>query len=207
MAVGTQFSGEGLYVHPGAQALIFDLDGTIADTMPLHYQAWSETVREYGHEYPAEVFWSLAGMPCEMIVPEVNRRFGWKLPPRDVAAKKEQRFRVLMPQIRPLEPVMKIVREYQGRLKMAVGTGGRRRVVEQTLRHLGLHETFDAVIAAEDVQKHKPEPETFLKCAELLQVPPWTCQVFEDGDLGLIAARRAGMIATDVRPFLKGLPG
>ena len=195
-----------LKVHPDAAALIFDLDGTLADTMPLHYRAWRDAVAACGHDYPEEIFYELAGMPCTTILPRVNERFGWKLDTAAVAADKERRFLELIAEIRPIEPVMAIVRQQRGRMPMAIGTGGLRRVVELTLRALRLEGVFAATVAAEDVERHKPEPDTFLRCASLLGVEPARCQVFEDGELGLIAAARAGMIVTDVRPCLAG-PG
>lgn len=193
-----------LQLHPDAAALIFDLDGTLADTMPLHYQAWRDAVAACGHHYPEEVFYELAGMPCTAILPKVNARFGWNLDEVAVAADKERRFLELIGRIRPIEPVMSIVRAQRGRMPMAIGTGGLRRVVELTIRALGLEGVFAATVAAEDVARHKPEPDTFLRCAELLGVEPGRCQVFEDGELGLVAAARAGMIVTDVRPSLLG---
>jgi len=103
--------------------------------------------------------------------------------------------------VKPIEPVAEIARKYYGKLPMAVGTGGHREAVEQTLIITGLRKYFDIIITANDVDNFKPHPETFLKCAELMNVEPEFCEVFEDGDLGLEAAQMAGMIATDVRSW------
>ncbi|MBE0668196.1 MAG: HAD-IA family hydrolase, partial [Bacteroidales bacterium] len=101
--------------------------------------------------------------------------------------------------VMPTEPVAALVRKYNGILPMAVGTGGHREAVEKTLEITGLRKYFDIIVTANDVEQHKPDPETFLRCAELMSVEPVFCEVFEDGDLGIEAAHRAGMIATDVR--------
>ena len=99
----------------------------------------------------------------------------------------------------PIEPVIALVQKYYGKIPMSVGTGGHREAVEKTLEIIGLRKYFDILVTANDVTKFKPHPETFLRCAELMNVAPADCEVFEDGDLGIEAARRAGMIATDVR--------
>jgi HAD superfamily hydrolase (TIGR01509 family) len=70
------------------------------------------------------------------------------------------------------------------------------------LKELEIDRLFDFIVTADDVDRHKPEPDTFLKCAELMGVEPEFCQVFEDGELGMKAALKAGMLLTDVRPFV-----
>ena len=103
--------------------------------------------------------------------------------------------------IKPIEPVAEIVRKYYGKLPMAVGSGGHKEAVEKTLEVIGMRKYFDIVITANDVQQYKPHPETFLKCAELMEIDPEFIEVFEDGDLGIEAALSAGMMATDVRSW------
>jgi HAD superfamily hydrolase (TIGR01509 family) len=84
---------------------------------------------------------------------------------------------------------------------MAVGSGGNRQAVNETLEVLDLLPYFDVIIAAEDVENHKPAPDTFLKCAELLNTNPHDCLVFEDGDRGIEAAKKAGMQVIDITPW------
>jgi beta-phosphoglucomutase-like phosphatase (HAD superfamily) len=105
-------------------------------------------------------------------------------------------------EIRLIEPVVAIAQKYQGVLPMAVGTGNTRKLTEMLLEVSGLKKYFTVVITADDVVHHKPHPETFLLCAQKMNVSPQLCQVFEDGQAGLLAARSGGMIATDVRPFV-----
>ncbi len=104
--------------------------------------------------------------------------------------------------VRIIEPVARLAREYHGRLPMSLGTGGTRELAALTMKAIGMDRYFDVVVTADDVTRHKPAPETFLRCAELMGVEPRYCQVFEDGDQGLEAARSAGMVPTDVRPYL-----
>lgn len=185
-----------------AKGLIFDMDGTVVDSMPVHFLAWKLTAREHGFEYTEELFYGLAGMPTHKIVPVVNERLGLALDPEEFSRRKEELFLENLKEVRPIEPVADIVRRYHGKLPMSIGTGGKRYIAELTLKMIGFDRYFDAIVAADDVENHKPFPDTFLKCAELMGIEPHLCQVFEDGDMGILAGERAGMIVTDVRPFL-----
>lgn len=105
---------------------------------------------------------------------------------------------MLLDNVKPL-PLIDVVKAYYGRKPMAVGTGSEHAMAEMLLQHLGLRDYFDVIVGADDVTKHKPEPETFLRCAELLGVRPDQCVVFEDADFGVEAAKRANMAIVDVR--------
>ncbi|HOP74633.1 MAG TPA: beta-phosphoglucomutase family hydrolase [Bacillota bacterium] len=192
-----------LTVDPRARGLIFDIDGTLIDTMPAHLQAWQETARRYGFEYPEKLFYQLAGMSTGEIVHYINCQQGLNLDPETIIQAKNEAYLRLNENIQVIKPVFRIVQEYAGKLPMALGTGEYRQVALVNLQITGLDRYFDKIVTADDVTRCKPDPETFLKCAELMKIPPEYCQVFEDGDKGLEAARRGGMIATDVRPFLK----
>ncbi len=184
---------------PGA---IFDCDGTLADTMPLHYRAWVETLERYDTEFAEQLFYDLGGVPTLNIVHILNDRFGYALHPDEVAHAKEARYEELLPQAEPVPQIVELVRAYHGRMPLAVASGGLRRLVDKTVAALGLTAHFDAVCTAEDVPRGKPEPDLFLLAAERMGVAPSGCVVFEDADLGLEAARRAGMTGIDVRPWV-----
>lgn len=187
---------------PRARALLFDMDGTLADTMPLHFWAWRRFLCDMGIDYPKAMFQELAGMPTQAIVGLVNERFGVHLEPHVAAEDKERLFASRLREVKPIEPVVALARHWRGAMPMAVGTGGRRCLAERILETVGLGGWFEIIVAAEDVAHHKPAPDTWLCCARHLGVLPEYCQVFEDGDLGIEAARHAGMIATDIRPYL-----
>lgn len=186
---------------------IFDCDGTLADTMPLHYRAWTETLEPLGVSFSERLFYDLAGVPTVDIVRILNNRFGHRLDPEAVAHDKEVRYEELLPQAPPVPRVVALVREYRGRYPLAVASGGIRRLVLKTVEALRIAECFDAVCTAEDVSRGKPEPDLFLLAATRLAVPAVECVVFEDSDLGLEAARRAGMQGVDIRPWLPHPPG
>jgi HAD superfamily hydrolase (TIGR01509 family) len=184
------------------RGVIFDCDGTLADTMPLHFRAWSETLANRAAEMSEQLFYDLGGVPTLDIVHILNDRFGYRLDAEETAAAKEARYEALLPHAQPVARVVELVREYHGSYPLAVASGGIRRLVVETVRALGLAECFQAVCTAEDVARAKPEPDLFLLAAVRISVAAADCVVFEDSDLGLEAARRAGMQAVDIRPWL-----
>lgn len=190
-------------IKPGIKGLIFDLDGTLADTMPLHFQGWQSACRKYGAEIDNAFLRKHTGSPGWMIAGEIIKKcnLGETVTIEDILNEKLSLFFRDQHIVKPILPVVDIVKKYYGILPMAVGTGGHREAVERTLQITGLKKYFDIVITANDVTNFKPHPETFLMCAKLMNVEPRFIEVFEDGDLGIEAAIAAGMTATDVRPW------
>jgi beta-phosphoglucomutase-like phosphatase (HAD superfamily) len=180
-------------------ALIFDCDGTLADTMPAHYRAWIEILRPYGINFTEERFYAMGGMPTGKILMQLFSEVGKEPDVTLLTRKKEEAFIEKMSEIRPIEKVVAIARQWRGTLPMAVASGGHRYMVEMTLRHIGILDWFPIVVAAEDTTRHKPEPDVFLEAARRMGVVPSECTVYEDTDLGIEAARRAGMRWVDVR--------
>lgn len=191
-----------IQIDKNAKGLIFDMDGTLADSMPIHFIAWKLTAAENGFEYTEKQFFETAGMPTHKIVPVINKELGLNLDPVKFSHRKEELFLENIQNVKLIEPVAEIIREYHNILPMAIGTGGKKAIAKLTLEILGFDKYFNIIVSAEDVLNHKPYPDTFLKCAELMKVEPQYCQVFEDGEMGLIAAKKAGMIVTDIRPYL-----
>lgn len=183
------------------RGLIFDCDGTLADTMALHYTAWEETFAAQGLACPLEFLIRHNGKPTDRIVALYNVEFSQSIDVERFTADKERRTHVLLDQARPLEPVAALARRYHGCLPMAVVSGSNRANVERALRATGLRDLFAVVLTADDGLPPKPAPDLFLEAARRLGVEPRRCQAFEDADAGLEAAHRAGMLATDVRPF------
>jgi len=182
---------------------IFDCDGTLADTMPLHFRSWCETLTRRGGAMSETLFYELGGVASTEIVRILNDRDGFGLPVEETAAEKEALYVQLLPHAPPVAPVVALVRAWAARYPLAVASGGIRPLVETTLTGLGIRDLFRAVITAEDVRRGKPDPEIFLLAAERLGVAPARCIVFEDSELGLEGARRAGMLPVDVRPWVK----
>lgn len=191
-----------LDIDPKAEGLIFDMDGTLADSMPIHFEAWKITAREHGFEFTEDQFLGMAGMPTWRIVPVINERLGLNIDPEKFSRRKEQVFLELLTDVKPVEPVVELVYRYHNKIPMSIGTGGKREIAMLTIKMMGLDKYIDILVAADDVINHKPAPDTFLECARLMGIEPSLCQVFEDGEMGLKAAEAAGMIATDIRPYV-----
>ena len=183
------------------RGLVFDCDGTIADTMPLHYKAWVAALREHDADFPEALFYEMAGIPTVRIIEILNEKHGYELPVQEASDLKERLYVELLPQVVPIEPVVYLVNRYAGALPMAVATGGTRAIVNKTLGSLKLLEHFRVVVTADDVANGKPAPDIFLEAARRLGVAPELCYAFEDAELGLQAARAAGMTAVDIRPM------
>jgi len=181
------------------QALIFDCDGTLTDSMPLHYVAWVQTLQRYGIEFPEERFYAMGGVPTDKIIRILCEEQAVSGDVVQIAAEKEAAFLLTLADVTANEPVCAIARRHHGKLPMAVASGGIRSVVIDQLIKIEMHDYFATVVAAEDTRRHKPEPDVFLEAARRLGVEPSGCVVFEDTDIGLLAARRAGMDAVDVR--------
>jgi len=185
---------------PGTAGLIFDCDGTLADTMPIHYRAWVKILAAHGIPFPEDRFYSLGGMPTSKIIQLLSGELGVVVHDLDaVVHAKESAYVEFMNEVTIIEQVAAIARDNRGKLPQAVASGGYRAVIQQTLKQVGIADWFDAFVCAEDTEKHKPEPDVFLEAARRLKVDPVKCVVFEDTDLGMEAARRAGMFGVDVR--------
>lgn len=184
------------------RGIIFDCDGTLADTMPLHWQAWQTVTRRYKLNFSEARFYSLGGVPSRDILRMLGEEQGVALDPLTAAKEKESAYLPMLPQVREIQIVSNIAREQHGKIPLAVASGGMKHIIEQVLVHLGLRPLFDAVVTSEDVQRQKPAPDIFLEAARRIGVPPENCRAYEDTDLGMDSIRAAGMEAVDVRELL-----
>lgn len=186
-----------------AKGLIFDIDGTLVDSMPVHLKACQITCQKRGFDFPEDLLYRAAGMPTEKVFNLLIDQLGLDFDGEELAKEKDDIYMRLGHEIKPIQPVVDIVFNMSGVVPMSLGTGANRAMAELNIASIGLDKHFDILVCAEDVSNHKPFPDTFLKCAELMDVAPEFCQVFEDGDLGLQAATKAGMISTDIRLYLE----
>ena len=184
--------------------LLFDCDGTLADTMPLHYRAWRATLDQAGHPilFPEAQFYSWAGVPAYEILERLARDHGVSLPLAELTHAKEMAYQKLIPELTPIAPVLAEVRRFHGVCPMGVVSGGMRELVEETLEVLGVRACFGVVVGSAEVKRGKPEPEGMLLAARILGVEPSACVVYEDAAAGIEAARRAGMRAVDITRFI-----
>jgi beta-phosphoglucomutase family hydrolase len=192
-----------LKLPPGPfRAYLFDCDGTIADSMPLHYIAWKKALAEWNCEYDEDLFYSWGGKPVRNIIADLNAMQGLDMPIDAVANRKEGYYHELLPQLKGIEEVLEHIEAQHGRIPFAVVSGSRRSSVEGSLKVLNLLDKFDTIVAAEDYKNGKPAPDGFLLAAQRLGVAPAECLVFEDTALGIQAATAAGMASVLV-PFIQ----
>jgi HAD superfamily hydrolase (TIGR01549 family) len=184
------------------KALIFDCDGTLADTMPLHWLAWQAITSRHNVIFPEDRFYALGGVPSRHILQMLREEQRLSIDPIAVSREKEEEYLKLMAQVGPIHEVVEIAKDHAGKLPMAVASGGTRPVIEKVLRHLNIRELFAAVVTSEDVEHQKPAPDIFLEAARRLGVPAKNCRAYEDTDIGLTAIRTAGMDAVDVRTLI-----
>ncbi|MEP2774602.1 MAG: HAD family phosphatase [Luteolibacter sp.] len=179
----------------GFEAVIFDCDGTLVDSMPAHFDAWCEALAAYGAGgvFKEDVFFAMGGRPTKDIVVDLNSEYDLRLDPEAIALAKREAYLAKLGQVEFIDEVADFAKSLRGRVPMAVASGGSRYVVEKTLRLLDCSDWFDEVVTADDVQNGKPSPDIFLKAAQLLGVAPEKCLVLEDAPPGVIAAQAAGM--------------
>jgi len=175
------------------RAYLFDCDGTIVDSMPLHYIAWKKALAEWNCPFEEELFYSWGGRPVREIITALNEMHGLAMPVDSVAKRKESLYFELEDQLKAIPDVIEHIEAKHGHIPLAVVSGSRRTSVLHSLSALGLVEKFDVLVCAEDYARGKPAPDCFLKAAEQLGVAPQDCLVFEDTEMGIEAAKAAGM--------------
>jgi HAD superfamily hydrolase (TIGR01509 family) len=186
---------EGLF-----RAYLFDCDGTIADSMPLHFIAWKKSLAEWNCEFSEELFYAWGGRPTEEIISTLNQRQGLSMPVESVARRKEEFYFELLPKLRAVPEVLEHIEAQHGRIPFAVVSGSARDSVTASLETLKLLDKFDTLVCAGEYEKSKPDPEAFLLAASKLGVAPKNCLVFEDTKMGIQAATAAGMASVRVPP-------
>jgi beta-phosphoglucomutase family hydrolase len=186
-----------------AKALIFDLDGTVANTMQNHFTAWRKAILPYGIDFTADLFMQLTGMPRKATINKLNELYGTSMDPQVVGDIKGTHYYAIANETQPIPVVTDIVRKYHTLLPMSIGTGSTKFGAHKTLKAIGMERYFDVVITADDIVYPKPHPETFLKCSEFMGIKPEKCVVFEDGILGIQAAKEAGMMVIDINDHYK----
>jgi HAD superfamily hydrolase (TIGR01509 family) len=180
------------------RAYLFDCDGTIVDSMPLHYVAWKKALGEWNCPFEEELFYAWGGRPVTEIISALNQMHGLAMPVDGVAKRKEDLYFELEDQLKAIPEVIEHIEAKHGHIPLAVVSGSRRKSVVHSLSALGLLDKFDVLVCAEDYSRGKPAPDCFLTAAARLGVEPGDCLVFEDTAMGIDAATAAGMASVRV---------
>lgn len=188
---------------PPYKALIFDCDGTLADTLPVHFQTWSASLQSVGADISRDWYYKYCGTSAQEMLQILKDSFGYQFDSEAIIVERQKHYQSLLDTVNEVQAVAEIVRNHHKKVPMAVASGGERIVLEATLNNIRLRNFFDVVVSIDDVEKGKPEPDIFLLAAQKLNISPQDCIVYEDSDGGLEAARRAGMRSIDVRVLLQ----
>jgi HAD superfamily hydrolase (TIGR01509 family) len=183
------------------RAYIFDCDGTVVDSMPLHYRAWKAALAEWNCDFPEDLFYAWGGKPVRNIIADLNQIYSLNMPIDALAIHKEALYLAQLPSLKVIPEVVEHITAQHGRIPLAVASGSRRDSVVGSLTTVGLLNSFNTIVSAGDYIHAKPAPDCFLLAAERLGVAPKDCLVFEDTQLGIQAATAAGMASVMV-PFI-----
>jgi beta-phosphoglucomutase family hydrolase len=181
-------------------AYLFDCDGTIVDSMPLHYVAWKKALAEWNCVFDEQLFYAWGGTPVAEIISLLNERQGLSMSVESVSSRKESFYLELLPQLKAVPEVVEHIDDQYGRIPFAVVSGSSRESVSASLATLKLLDRFDTLVCAGDYKNSKPDPEAFLLAAARLGVAAEICLVFEDTDMGIQAAKAAGMASVKIPP-------
>ena len=188
-----------LNLPPGPfDAYLFDCDGTIVDSMPLHYVAWTRTLAEWNCTFPEDLFYAWGGRPVAEIIADLNREQGLAMPVEAIAKRKEAMYFDVLPTIQAIPEVLEHIHLSHGQIPFAVVSGSTRDSVTASLDALKILDRFETLVCAGDYTQGKPHPEPFLMAAERLGVAPERCLVFEDTEMGIQSATAAGMASVKV---------
>ena len=179
-------------------AYLFDCDGTIVDSMPLHYIAWKQALGEWGCTLDEDLFYCWGGKPPVEIIATLNQMHGLNMPTEAVAERKENLYYGLLPQLKPVPEVLAHIDAQKGRIPFAVVSGSTRESIVKSLTTVGLLDRFSIFVGSEDYARSKPAPDAFLTAAARLGIAPKDCLVFEDTDMGIQSATAAGMATVRV---------
>ena len=180
------------------KAYLFDCDGTIVDSMPLHYVAWKKALAEWNCEFDEKLFYAWGGMPVTEIIATLNTQQGLAMPVEELQSRKEGLYFEILHELKGVPEVLEHIKASHGQIPFAVVSGSTRDSVTRSLEAVGLLDKFETLVCAGDYRKSKPDPEPFLIAAERLGVAPKDCLVFEDTDMGIQAATAAGMASVKI---------
>lgn len=193
MKTSTDFSR--FYPKRKYAGYIFDCDGTLADSMPLHHATWVYSLKKAGatFDFDYALMCQWGGKSMAQTLTDLNALYGCELAVETVRAAQTEYILQHLPNVQPIVPIVALARELHTQAPVSVASGGHRHHVHTTLKAIGVDTLFDIVVTQEDVTHNKPAPDIFLLAAEKMGIEPQDCLVFEDSPTGIAAAQAAGM--------------
>lgn len=182
-------------------AFIFDMDGTLVDSMPAHLAAWEDALNKQGLPIHINFVAERGGMPTLKIAEQYQQHYQVNIDGPKLLNDKRAGFDALWHKVERIPASCEVLAEFASSKKLGLGTGAERVNMDRITNNLKLTDYFQAMVCAEDVAAHKPEPDTFLQVAQRLEVEPKRCLVFEDTPFGIRAAHNAGMDCVVVKNF------
>jgi HAD superfamily hydrolase (TIGR01509 family) len=185
------------------RAAIFDFDGTLVDSMPLHYEAYRRVLAAEGIDLARETFFGAVGGTAGEVIPRLLGDRTCAVPPAELHRRKKAELTTLLDEGPvPVLGAAVLLEVLAGTHRLAIASSGSRPGITQMLAGLGWTDLFEVVVTGEDVDHGKPAPDPFLLAAERLGVAPEECVALEDTDDGVASATAAGMLVLDVRTTL-----
>lgn len=201
--VKVAWSPEDLIPHPTTQAVLFDLDGTLVDSMPANLLAYNSTLRDWGVQLPPEWYSTRFGLPAPQLFQQVQDNWDLDFDIPTLVDRKNQAYLDLVDEIELFPLTAKLLQAEEIRRKIAIVTSSPKVTAHAVLTAKGLDSYAEALIARDDVTSTKPSPDPYILATQLLQVEAEQCLAYEDSDIGLEAATKAGVTGIDVRPVCK----
>jgi len=195
-----------LSLAPDTEALVFDCDGTLADTFAAHFRCFRDVMREFDYVFEAEFYAARLGLSRRLLLESIAQEHGIALDDAEIARRTVAAFPDYVSAVTPIALTCDLAHQHHGRLKMAVASAGTGTIVRAILESIGVLPLFDAVVTIEDVTRGKPHPDIYIAAADRLKVAPARAHAFEDSDEGVESARAAGMQVTDIRPYYRTDP-
>ena len=183
------------------KAIIFDCDGTLVNSAPLHFSSFEVVLKRQGVSLDRDWYMDRLGFSRHELISELSAENSFSLDIPGAVAESEAQFLLSTNELTEIPEVVEIAKRCYGKLPMAVASSGQKHSVKQSLRHLEIEHFFDHILTAEDVSVCKPDPEIYIAAMAKLQVEPSECLIFEDTNEGLMSAARAGGQTVDVRTF------
>ena len=177
------------------EGLIFDLDGTLIDSMPAHFSAMRQALEEEGGSglFTEERFSELGGKPAADIVSLLNREYGLSMNAQKICQRQHDLLESKLDDFELIPEVADFAAEHRGKVPMAVASAGTTTMVKASLSSVNILSWFDAIVGSDEVENGKPSPDVYLEAARRINVDPMNCVVFEDSEAGILGAESAGM--------------